>query len=79
MRNIFIFIIKIYQKTISPYLGSRCRFYPSCSNYCIEALEQHGMVRGLWYGIKRISTCHPLHRGGFDPVPKKGTCKKRDL
>jgi len=79
MRNIFIFIIKLYQKMISPWLGSRCRFYPSCSNYCIEALEQHGMVRGLWYGIKRISSCHPLHLGGFDPVPKKGTCKKRDL
>jgi uncharacterized protein len=61
--------IRAYQRLISPWLGPRCRFYPSCSNYCIEALETHGMVYGLWLGLKRISKCHPLHPGGVDPVP----------
>ena len=61
--------IRLYQKLISPLLGPHCRFHPSCSNYCIEALKEHGMVRGLWLGVKRICKCHPLHPGGFDPVP----------
>ena len=69
-RNAVILLIRIYQKTISPCLGQRCRFHPSCSNYCIDALIQHGMVRGLWLGIKRICKCHPFHPGGCDPVPK---------
>jgi len=66
-----VLLIKIYQKLISPALGQRCRFYPSCSHYCIDALNEHGMVHGLWLGIKRICKCHPLHPGGFDPVPKR--------
>ncbi|MDF7801506.1 membrane protein insertion efficiency factor YidD [Pontiellaceae bacterium B1224] len=66
-----IFLIKGYQKIISPYLGQRCRFHPTCSNYCIEALRQHGMVCGLWLGVKRISKCHPFHPGGVDPVPER--------
>lgn len=66
-----ILLICFYQKAISPWLGRRCRFYPSCSNYCIEALRRHGMVCGLWLGLKRICKCHPFHPGGHDPVPKK--------
>jgi len=69
-----ILLVRGYQKILSPWLGQRCRFHPSCSNYCIEALQQHGMVRGLWLGLKRILKCQPFHPGGFDPVPEK---KKR--
>ena len=65
-----VLLIKAYQKLISPALGQRCRFYPSCSHYCIDALNEHGMVHGLWLGLKRICKCHPLHPGGFDPVPQ---------
>ena len=64
-----ILLIRLYQMLISPWLGSRCRFHPTCSNYCIDALRQHGMVHGLWLGVKRIFKCHPFHPGGCDPVP----------
>jgi len=64
-----VLLIRIYQKMISPWLGPRCRFHPTCSQYCIDALNQHGMVLGLWLGIKRIGKCHPFHPGGYDPVP----------
>ncbi len=66
-----ILLVKGYQKLLSPWLGQRCRFHPSCSNYCIEALQQHGMVRGLWLGLKRILKCQPFHPGGYDPVPER--------
>ena len=66
-----ILLVRAYQKIVSPWLGPRCRFHPSCSNYCIDALKQHGMVFGLWLGLKRMCKCHPLHPGGYDPVPKK--------
>jgi putative membrane protein insertion efficiency factor len=69
--NVCIFPIWLYQKIISPWLGPRCRFHPSCSNYCIDALKQHGMVYGLWLGLKRICKCHPFHPGGVDPVPER--------
>ncbi|MBT8046470.1 MAG: membrane protein insertion efficiency factor YidD [Pontiella sp.] len=64
-----IALVRLYQKALSPWLGQRCRFHPTCSHYCIEALQQHGMVHGLWLGFKRICKCHPFHSGGFDPVP----------
>tara|TARA_B100002019_G_scaffold277155_1_gene276681 strand:- start:1567 stop:1779 length:213 start_codon:yes stop_codon:yes gene_type:complete len=70
MKNLFILIIKFYQKTISPFFGHRCRFYPSCSNYTIEAFQNHGLLRGFWLSIKRISSCHPFNEGGYDPVNK---------
>lgn len=66
-----IFFIKIYQKLLSPIFGSCCRFYPSCSNYYIEALKQHGIMRGSWIGIKRILSCHPYSKGGYDPIKIK--------
>jgi len=62
-------LIRLYQRYISPLLGPRCRYYPSCSQYAFEALERHGLLRGLWLALKRIGRCHPLHPGGFDPVP----------
>ena len=72
MRYVLKYLIRGYQLAISPLLGPRCRFYPSCSHYAIEALESHGALRGTWLTIKRISRCHPWHEGGFDPVP--GRC-----
>ncbi len=69
MRYVLKYLIRGYQLAISPLLGPRCRFYPSCSHYAIEAIETHGALRGMWLTIKRISRCHPWHEGGFDPVP----------
>ena len=63
--------IKIYQYMISPLIGPRCRFYPSCSNYSIEAIKSHGITVGIWLSIKRLIRCHPYHPGGYDPVPNK--------
>jgi putative membrane protein insertion efficiency factor len=69
MRYVLKYLIRGYQLAISPFLGPRCRFYPSCSHYAIEAIETHGALSGVWLTIKRISRCHPWHEGGFDPVP----------
>ena len=69
MRFVLKYLIRGYQLAISPLLGPRCRFYPSCSHYAIEAIETHGALRGVWLTLKRISRCHPWHEGGFDPVP----------
>ena len=65
-------LIRLYQRALSPLLGPRCRYYPSCSQYALEALDEHGVLRGLWLALKRIGRCHPLHAGGFDPVPRRG-------
>jgi uncharacterized protein len=69
MQKILIYLIQGYQRFISPLLGPHCRYYPSCSEYTLIAIREHGALRGLWLGIKRISRCHPWHPGGFDPVP----------
>ena len=61
--------IRFYQLFISPLLGPRCRFYPTCSNYALEAVEVHGVFKGGWLALKRVSRCHPLNPGGYDPVP----------
>jgi putative membrane protein insertion efficiency factor len=72
MKKILIFIIKIYQKVVSPFTKPSCRFQPTCSNYSIDAIETHGFFKGLYLSIRRILKCHPFHAGGYDPVPKKG-------
>jgi putative membrane protein insertion efficiency factor len=63
-------LIRGYQLAVSPLLGQRCRFYPTCSQYTLEAVETHGVLRGLWLGVRRVAKCHPFHPGGFDPVPE---------
>jgi putative membrane protein insertion efficiency factor len=62
-------LIRAYQLLISPWLGPRCRFYPSCSTYALEALEQHGLARGGILALRRLARCHPGCAGGYDPVP----------
>ncbi len=74
MKTLLILLIKGYQHLLSPLLGSRCRFYPSCSSYAIQALEIHGFFRGLWLMINRLGRCQPLSDGGFDPVPSATCC-----
>ena len=79
MKKVFLFLIKAYQKTLSldhgplSYVTSErfCRFHPSCSQYTYEAIDQFGVFKGWWLGLKRIACCHPWNDGGYDPVPKK--------
>lgn len=63
--------IRGYRRWLSPLLGPQCRFEPSCSVYALEALQEHGAVRGLWLTARRLGRCHPFHPGGFDPVPPR--------
>jgi uncharacterized protein len=67
----FILIVRFYQAAISPYTPSSCRYSPTCSHYAIEALQRHGLFKGGWLAIKRISSCHPWGGKGYDPVPEK--------
>ncbi|MCK5848920.1 MAG: membrane protein insertion efficiency factor YidD [Caldisericia bacterium] len=70
MKKLLIFLVKLYQVGISPLKPfSTCRYYPTCSEYSVQALEKYGPIKGSWLAIKRISRCHPLHPGGYDPVP----------
>jgi putative membrane protein insertion efficiency factor len=69
MKHVFIFLIRIWQRTFSVVLPPTCRFTPSCSQYGVEALQKYGVFKGGWLTIKRISRCHPLNPGGYDPVP----------
>ena len=70
MKKILIQIIKVYRKYISPLKGRpTCIYYPTCSQYAIEALEKYGVVKGTYLAVKRILRCHPFHKGGYDPVP----------
>ena len=68
--KLILLIIKGYQLAISPLIGPRCRFAPTCSQYALESFEKHGFVRGLVLSLKRISKCQPFHAGGIDEVPE---------
>ena len=74
--NFLIKLIKIYRFLISPLLGNTCRYFPTCSNYSIEALRTYGLLKGLLLSFKRILSCHPWGQGGFDPVKKEMKVKK---
>jgi len=65
----FIIIIKFYQSFISPLIGSNCRYTPTCSTYSIDSLKKHGLIKGMFLSIRRISKCNSLFKGGYDPVP----------
>ncbi len=70
MRHCLILLIRTYQLLLSPLLGNHCRFYPSCSQYAVEAIERHGAWRGSLLAVRRLLRCHPWHPGGIDPVPE---------
>lgn len=71
LKKIFILPIRFYQMAISPLLGPKCRFQPTCSQYTVGAIMEWGILRGTWMGMKRISKCHPWGPHGHDPVPKR--------
>ena len=71
MKKIFIRIIRIYQKGISPLHPSCCRFMPTCSQYAVEAIDRFGVIKGGYLAVRRLLRCHPCHKGGYDPVPEK--------
>lgn len=66
---VFVLLIRFYQKAISPYLGSSCRYHPTCSSYSLQAFQKHGVLRGGYLATKRILSCHPWGGSGYDPVP----------
>ncbi len=68
MQTLVITALRLYKRFVSPLLPSACRFYPTCSEYMLEAVEKHGVLRGVRMGIWRLLRCHPFHAGGFDPV-----------
>lgn len=67
------FLIRVYQKTLSPLFGTCCRFEPTCSNYMLEAIRIHGVGYGVFLGLRRVARCHPWNSGGLDPVPPRKT------
>ncbi|WP_374325523.1 membrane protein insertion efficiency factor YidD [Azonexus sp.] len=69
MKLVLIALVRFYQYAISPLFGRRCRYFPTCSEYTVDAIRKYGAVKGGWLGIKRIFRCHPWHPGGYDPVP----------
>jgi len=69
LRRLAIAPIRLYQRVLSPLFPPRCRFVPSCSEYTVRAILKHGVCRGAWLAVRRILKCHPLHPGGYDPVP----------
>lgn len=69
MKQILIALVKFYRAAISPYRRPCCRYYPTCSQYALQALEKYGAIRGGWLALRRILRCNPLHKGGYDPVP----------
>ena len=71
MRKLLIGLIGLYRYLLSPLLGPRCRYFPSCSEYAQTAVGRFGVLKGGWLSLKRVGRCHPWHEGGIDPVPDK--------
>ena len=71
MASLLIFLIRCYQRVLSPFIGNQCRFHPTCSHYGVEALQKHGALGGTWLTVRRVTRCHPLNPGGIDPVPDR--------
>ena len=69
IKQVLIYAVKGYTLLVSPFLPPSCRYTPTCSHYMVEAIEVHGVLKGLWLGTKRVLRCHPWHEGGEDPVP----------
>jgi putative membrane protein insertion efficiency factor len=69
VKRLLLALLAAYRKFLSPMLGPRCRFAPSCSQYAVTAIQTHGAARGSWLAVKRVGRCHPFHPGGDDPVP----------
>lgn len=69
MKRLLVALLRAYQYAISPLLGRNCRYFPTCSEYAVEAVQKYGAARGGWLGLKRVCRCHPWHPGGYDPVP----------
>ena len=69
MTRVLLWLVKLYQVTLSPYFGQQCRFSPTCSHYAVDAIRKYGALRGTAYSLRRLSHCHPWHAGGHDPVP----------
>lgn len=69
MKGLLLAALRLYKRGVSPLLGTHCRYSPTCSDYAFQAIEKYGAVRGVFLGLKRLLRCHPLHAGGFDPVP----------
>jgi len=70
-RNLSVLVLRVYRAVISPLYGDVCRYYPSCSSYALQAIQQYGTVRGGWLGVRRIARCHPWSAGGVDDVPQR--------
>jgi len=66
-----ILLVRAYQLLLAPFAGGACRFHPTCSEYAIQALEEHGLIRGSWLALRRVARCHPFSRAGSDPVPPR--------
>lgn len=73
MKQIFIMVIRLYQLTLSPWVGRECRFQPTCSAYAIESFQRHGTLKGFYLTVARLLRCHPLGGRGYDPVPAQFT------
>ena len=74
-RNVCVLMLRVYRTVISPLYGDVCRYYPSCSHYALNAIQEHGVIKGIWLGSRRLARCHPWAAGGVDDVPTNSSTK----